>query len=69
MTREQYQSLRLSVVHLLSALLVHDDSTTRAILVHSDTILPAVIHYAYHLTGPLYEEDQDFLESPKLVTW
>ncbi|RDX45660.1 hypothetical protein OH76DRAFT_1407837 [Lentinus brumalis] len=65
----EYQSLRLSVVHLLSALLVHDDSTTRAILVHSDTILPAVIHYAYHLTGPLYEEDQDFLESPKLVTW
>ncbi|RPD73712.1 hypothetical protein L226DRAFT_535983 [Lentinus tigrinus ALCF2SS1-7] len=67
--KPEHNPLRESIIRFLWALIVHDDPTTRAILVQSDLIVPAVIHFAHHITDPLYEEDEEFMESPERVTW
>ena len=66
---QQFQPLRQSIIYLFSVLVSHDDPITRAILLHSGIILPSIIHFSHYLTNPLYEDDEEFMDSPQLVSW
>ncbi|KAI1791334.1 hypothetical protein LXA43DRAFT_973179 [Ganoderma leucocontextum] len=60
--------LRETILHFVTTIAVaHADCTN--ILLKSQTLLPSMILFLMNITDPLWEESEEFISSPELVSW
>ena len=60
--------LRETILYFVTTIAVaHADCTN--ILLKSQTLLPAMILFLMNITDPLWEEHEEFIASPELVSW
>ena len=60
--------LRETILYFVTTIAVaHVDCTN--ILLKSQTLLPAMILFLMNITDPLWEEHEEFIASPELVSW
>ena len=67
----QGRAVKHAIIGFFTTLLIVRgvDTDARDILLKSDTLVPSVILFLLNVTTPMYEEDEELLGSPKLVTW
>ena len=60
--------LRQAILQFVTVIAVaHVDCTN--ILMKSQTLLPSIILFLMNITDPLWEEHEEFIASPDLVSW